>query len=66
MIKLDIKKEFDLYIESSIDGIIQLKSYLSEDKIQNECNEDKIMLMLYIRKSLNKVEKKNGNQMESK
>ena len=34
MIKLNIKKEFDLYIESSIDGIIQLKSYLSEDKIQ--------------------------------
>jgi len=34
MIKLNIKKEFDLYIESSIDGIIQLKSNLSEDKIQ--------------------------------
>ena len=34
MIKLDIKKEFDLYIESSIDGIIQLKSNLSEDKIE--------------------------------
>ena len=34
MIKLDIKKEFDLYIESSIDSIIQLKSNLSEDKIQ--------------------------------
>ena len=34
MIKLDIKKEFDLYIESSIDSIIQLKRNLSEDKIQ--------------------------------
>ena len=34
MIKLNIKKEFDLYIESSIDSIIQLKSNLSEDKIQ--------------------------------
>ena len=34
MIKLNIKKEFDLYIESSINGIIQLKSNLSEDKIQ--------------------------------
>ena len=34
MIKLDIKKEFDLYIESSIDSIIQLKSNLSEDKIE--------------------------------
>ena len=34
MIKLNIKKEFDLYIDSSIDGIIQLKSNLSEDKIQ--------------------------------
>ena len=34
MIKLDIKKEFNLYIESSIDSIIQLKSNLSEDKIQ--------------------------------
>ena len=34
MTKLNIKKEFDLYIESSIDGIIQLKSNLSEDKIQ--------------------------------
>ena len=34
MIKLNIKKEFDLYIDSSIDGIVQLKSNLSEDKIQ--------------------------------
>ena len=34
MIKLDIKKEFDLYIKSSIDSIIQLKSNLSEDKIE--------------------------------
>ena len=34
MIKLDIKKEFNLYIESSIDSIIQLKRNLSEDKIQ--------------------------------
>ena len=34
MIKLDIKKEFDLYIKSSIDSIIQLKSNLSEDTIE--------------------------------
>ena len=34
MIELNIKKEFDLYIKSSIDSIIQLKSNLSEDKIE--------------------------------
>ena len=34
MIKLDIKKEFDLYIESSIDNYVQLKSNLIEDKIE--------------------------------
>ena len=33
---------------------------LSEDKIQQECDENKIMLMLYVRKNLNKVEKRAG------
>ena len=28
------QKEFDLYIESSIDNIVQLKSNLSEDEIE--------------------------------
>ena len=33
---------------------------LTEDRIQNDCDEDKIMLMLYVRKFLTKTERKSG------
>ena len=33
---------------------------LTEEKIQNECDEDNIMRMLYVKRFLTKVQKKSG------
>jgi hypothetical protein len=47
-------------IDDHVERFCNLFKKLTEDQIQEKCDEDKMMLVLYIHRFLNKVESRSG------